>query len=115
MPDKHEDELQHQLLVLRQEYEAELPGRLADLDTALEELRTRAGGSAALARLHGGVHKLAGSSATFGHPLLGERARDAEIRLKAWLEDAHLPDEAELETLARVLMGLREALSTPKV
>ena len=65
---------------LTADYDAAMPGRIADLRLSLDE--ARAGSPGGAARLVHDLHRLAGNAGTFGHPEVSERARELELRLE---------------------------------
>lgn len=90
---------QQQLALLRQKFSADLPGRVSVLEDDWLALR-RGMDPERLARLHRGVHSLAGSGATFGLPEVSRAARALEAPLKDLVQggaDRPSPDLSGLE------------------
>lgn len=79
------DDIQAKLQALRASYHAQLPARVAEIETVWQTLQGQPQASG-LKELHRKVHSMAGSAGTFGMPDLGKAARHVEERLKAVLE-----------------------------
>lgn len=98
-----------QRTALRQQY-------VDDLNNTLDALLCRVSGrgvdmpTAILAELHACLHKLAGSGGAFGFPELSGQAKSLEIVVKAWLEQAVVPELAQWETWKTDLSALRQTL-----
>lgn len=73
------------LAKLRRNYLARLPTELSALQVLGAELGGGEDARPTLEAIHRQLHKLAGSSGTFGLPSLGVQARILEQRAKAWL------------------------------
>ncbi len=112
-----EQQLQDQLKALRAEYEAQLPGRLDELDAAFSGMPTDARAEdsrQALETLYALSHKLTGSAGTFGFMAIGEAAKRLEALCQSLLED---PDGATAdgmgadgrEKIAGLLSAVRDA------
>ena len=98
------DDLERVMQVLRQEYLAEAPARLAELRK--DSAAFRAGEADATSSLRMRFHRLAGSGGSYGFPGISEIAREAEVWLKGdpplTEENAARIDEA-IRRLARTL------------
>ncbi len=70
-------------LRLQRIYLEALPGRLNEIQLGFEAALSGDGGENALFTLYRTVHNLAGSSATYGFKLIGNKAHEMEL----WLED----------------------------
>jgi hypothetical protein len=80
-PEPDLDALAAAIAMLSAEYDAALPGRIADIRRALEHARK--GGAAGRDELVDELHRLAGTAGTFGHPDVSDRARALEVALQA--------------------------------
>lgn len=95
-------ELEKQLNQLRQEYAAQLPARLEEVEEAWEKLRGH-WSQENLDQLYRPLHKLAGSGTTFGFPRLSELTGRIERTLKNWKVAAESPDAAQFTRLRELL------------
>ncbi|WP_341706713.1 diguanylate cyclase [Halopseudomonas sp.] len=92
----HESEqLVAQLAVLEERFRQRLNDELDALNQLANQLQTN---PAALQDLRDRLHKLAGSSGTFGYAKLGERCRELEVQAQAEL-DAPQPSPQALDAL----------------
>jgi diguanylate cyclase (GGDEF)-like protein len=71
-----------QLAQLENEYLAELPTRMKEIETAWQDYRNNGWNVNDLKQLHFYIHRVAGSAPTFGFPKLGEQAHRLELLLK---------------------------------
>ncbi len=94
---------------LREQYAKKLENNLDDLVERASGQRADIGPTI-LAELHASLHKLAGSGGTFGFPELSRCARILEMSVKAWLDEASMPDAADWEAWKTDLSALRQTL-----
>lgn len=106
------DAIQTQLQALRAAYCAQLPARIAEIETAWQSLR-RQPDTVVLQELHRKVHSMAGSAGTFGLPELGQAARAIEQHLKALLHEQVSPSGAEEREISAGITMLHR-LSKPQ-
>ena len=94
MPGPLDPAYRARLAALNDKFAAGLPDTLSRLGALRAALDPAAPDAAAASRLYKILHTLAGSAATFGHPLLGDEARrleeglrtlDGEAGWAAWL------------------------------
>ncbi|GGE34901.1 hypothetical protein GCM10007421_05800 [Halopseudomonas oceani] len=99
----HESEqLVAQLAVLEERFRQRLNDELDVLKQLADQLRDN---PVALKDLRDRLHKLAGSSGTFGYAALGERCRELEQRAQAVLDDPQSASQT-LDTLAEAIRHL---------
>lgn len=98
-------QLLDQIKTLKDEYEAILPERLDELNSAFDDIPEdirAAAARPALETLYGLAHKLTGSAGTFGFMAIGEAAERLEAHCQSLLEDApDAADDAADSTVAR--------------
>lgn len=116
--------LQDRLAALQNDFQRHLPARMANIQAAWDASRASVQDPAAQAEFFRLVHSLAGAGATFGYRVLGERARDLELRLKVLASD---PGDGAAAVVAPLLAGLyacaeqgpdmpiAQSLPTPKI
>lgn len=93
---KIQQDLQTRLQALRDDFAAQLPGRISDIEHAW--LSREAATPDELQELYRRVHSLAGAAGTFGMPELGAQARRVEDQIRPFLKGERLdPDAAETE------------------
>lgn len=106
MPDNASD-IEAQLQALRDLFRSKLDSDLPELERQAQALEQSGDQSDALQAMKISLHKLAGSSGTFGYPALGEAARALEIQVGSWLESGGIPS-AEIKDFQRDIRKLRE-------
>ncbi len=99
------DDMLVKLKVLQAAFGSKLPGRLAAIDAALQDCRDQPREREHIEMLHRLLHTMAGSAGTFGFDVLGARAREFELEVKAWLA-ADAWSERDLDRLALLLPEL---------
>ncbi len=105
-------QLQDQLKALGAEYEAQLPGRLDELDAAFAGLPGDGRAEAtrqALETLYALSHKLTGSAGTFGFMAVSEATERLENLCQSLLEDADGVAADGREKIAGLLVAVRNA------
>lgn len=103
---KSDPVLDARLLELNALYAASLPGKLHEIEEAMQEFMLEPGKRDRLERLHTLLHGLTGSAGTFGFAQLGSLARELEMRCSAWLKGATCKQE-DLADMQASLAGLR--------
>jgi chemotaxis protein histidine kinase CheA len=101
-----------QLEVLRRAYTRELPQKVEAVAEALESLPARGWDGEAFEAAYVLVHRLTGSSATFGFEQIGRAAATLEEVLLEVRERPALAEAME-GRFADLLTGLRDALPSP--
>lgn len=104
-----ERDFQQKLQAITDGYVSSLPGTRAQIKTLGEELAGNWDTETAEDLRHA-CHKLAGSAATFGFPVISQHARAIEQLIQAMLEDARMPRADELQNLGNMLGELAVAL-----
>lgn len=100
------------LQALRDDYVAQLPERIAEIERAWQSRNTAI--PADLQALYRKVHSLAGAAGTFDMPALGEQARRVEDLLRPLLkDDTQLPDSFESDLSAAIVLLRQLAGETP--
>lgn len=97
-----------QLEEMREGYRAHLPVRLDEIVTLWGRLEAGAWDTTLAGELLQGIHRLAGSGATFGFEELGRIAGQADQALKPWVEAGQRPDATSWAGLARLLADLQQ-------
>ncbi|MDX5375517.1 MAG: Hpt domain-containing protein [Gammaproteobacteria bacterium] len=101
------DALQQRLAALHADYLARLPGRLAELDSLLDALRS--GHRDSLEPLQRQLHNLTGSAGSYGLDEISRLAREAE-QTAARLGEQSTLDAADLEALSQRIRLLGEGV-----
>jgi HPt (histidine-containing phosphotransfer) domain-containing protein len=107
------DKFREALAALSEEYRAELPERMLELDALWSAAQTAVQPPQTLRRA---LHSIAGSARTFGLPELSSSARRAEQLLDACCERGEpLPQEAkaDFESLLQALKTAASARQAP--
>lgn len=100
--------LQAALKALSGDYAAKLPEKLGQIEQTWERLQQEGWNAENLEDLHRMVHSLSGSGKTFGFTLLGDVARNLEMRLKLLAQGQKAPDEVEARHIQVLLSELRQ-------
>lgn len=87
-------DLQEAMQRFRQEFAAQLPGRLQEAHQLLAACRAAPAADEPLRDLHRCIHKLAGSAGTFGMREVSQRARVIEEQLDLLLMQPHRDNRA---------------------
>ena len=95
------------IALLQEQYRHHIPSRIEELKALLQQTRDDTEG-VALAELQRKVHSLAGSSGTFGLPLVSSQARTLEIALNAVIGEGRLLSRVEDEYVLNALQRLHE-------
>ncbi|MBC8338572.1 MAG: Hpt domain-containing protein [Rhodospirillales bacterium] len=104
-----DEELLAKIKILQDAFKANLEDRLAEVDAALDSLRTAGEDNAdALNHLMGLAHKLTGSAGTFGFPATSDAAGELETLCES-LEKAGGDASAHFDRIAALVDGLRQA------
>lgn len=101
---------QEMLQLLRQNYVANLPGKLNQIEIIWQDLQQAGWKIEIVQKLHMMVHKLAGSGASYGFPTLSEVARNLEVYMEGSLEDQAPPDAEWQSKLGQMLANLKQAM-----
>jgi len=94
---------------LRESFRERLDERVREIEEAWEAARAESAAGGArepLLRLHRLAHSLYGTAGTFGHPAVGDAARDLERRVEALLDVGDVGDLWDLAELAPLLAAL---------
>jgi len=102
------------LAALNDRFAASLPDTLARLTAARAAFDTAAPAAPLVGELHGVLHTLAGSSATFGFDVLGRQARLLEQRLDALTAAQAVASSAWAAWLGQLDVFVAWALADPK-
>jgi len=105
---------QEQLKLMRQHYLEQLPEKLDRIEATWSRFLETAWDIALLETLHCLVHRLVGSSATFGATLLSDRARTLEDCLKAVIESGNSPTLEERHQITALLARLKQVEIQPE-
>lgn len=111
-PDGQAADLAQKLAELKAQFAARLGGALAELEGPLLD-RVSDLSPAVLKAMHAGLHKLAGSGATFGFPELSSQARKLEVTVKAWLDADGVVAADQWGPWRAGVFGLRRAVEQP--
>ena len=104
-----DDEFRQMLIAVSAEFRAELPVRIAGIDSLWGQIIHGEHSPQRMADLILAIHKIAGSAETFGLAVVGQAAAAAEARLEL-LRDAPLPpDVAAQGEITSLLDILRHA------
>lgn len=106
------EELQQALHALAVHYAAELPGKIAEIESGMEALLGNKTDVAGTRLLHRQLHSLHGSAKTFGFPAVSEVARELEMMV-AGLAGTTLPDGNGAKRGAELLAKLLAASQAP--
>lgn len=88
-----EEDIQQQLVQLRQEFRCSLVARIEQLVSGLDALFGASAAGGGMETLFRQIHTLAGSAGTFGLQRFSDQSRQLELILKPMLSSAELPDE----------------------
>ena len=108
MPDPA-DGLRRVIAVLREDYAAVLPGKIAEIEELWRRLLADEAPAAELQDLVRMVHGIAGSGATFGLAAASDAARELGRLLEPARAAGRLPDSGERERAAALIAALRQA------
>ena len=109
---KNKKSLAEKLELLRQKYQSKLPAEMAALQVLAESLKHKEQVNKTLDDLHHRLHKLSGSSSTFGLARLGEDAHKLEQRINTWIKDGPSSiTEQAIEQFTLDIIALSETLS----
>ncbi|WP_206047312.1 response regulator, partial [Noviherbaspirillum denitrificans] len=118
MHDKNDDPgeagFEASLRAIEEAYVAGLPGRLQDIENALQRCLDEPDTTAHYDALALQLHSLAGSAGTFGFSELGFRATDLEIRMSAFLKEREHEPGAFTPIATGIGAFLRWAVSNAK-
>ncbi|MBY0573114.1 MAG: diguanylate cyclase [Undibacterium sp.] len=81
----NEDTLHAALRALSETFVARLPGKLNEIQSALEQFQSNSTQREHIALLHRLLHTMAGAAGTFGLPELGTKAKELEAKIKPLL------------------------------
>jgi CheY-like chemotaxis protein len=98
---------------LRQHYLEELPDRLAALERAAQDARLPPHERAAIEALAAVAHRLAGSAAIYGLPLVSQAAADLEEFTTLLLEDFEAVSEDDRRELDALTAGVLRTAGRP--
>lgn len=104
----NQEQLQQQLVALKQSYAAKLASELASLNTLANTLLDSQEIESVLSELHQKLHKLAGSGGTFGFPQLSQAARELETQVQALLHTQDGVNKPVLDDLVSRVAALHE-------
>ena len=101
------------LRVLREQYLADAPDRLAELWSTFA--RVQFGDPAALEKLQSLTHRLAGTGGAYGFPGVTDAARAVELACRALRDAGRTPVPSELAGLRVMIEGVADAFgATPQ-
>lgn len=101
-------DIQAKMKVLRDNYAAQLPGKLAQIEQMWNQLPQAEWDDEGFHTLHRLVHGLTGSGKTFGFALLTDAARTLEDYLKEFLQTKTVPDEKQHIHIQRLIRELHQ-------
>lgn len=101
-------ELQAKLKAMSDDYAAQLPGKLGNIEQAYAQLSGDGWNEEGFQTLHRIVHSLTGSGKTFGFSLLSDVARNLEEYLKQIVQAGAPPDEEQRKRIQVLLSELRQ-------
>lgn len=104
-----DDEFRQMLIAVSAEFRAELPGRIAEIDSLWGQIVHGEYSPQCMAELIRAVHKLAGSAETFGLGAVGQAAAAAESSLEPYRDAPRPPDAAAQGGISQLLQALRDA------
>ena len=102
-------EVNKRIAVMRAEYAAKLPARIADIEQRWNALLAAGLPAAGLEELVRTVHGIAGSGAIFGMAAASAAARALEVCLESMRTLDAPAGEAERERVAALIAALRDA------
>jgi chemotaxis protein histidine kinase CheA len=105
-----DDTVAQQIAALRQAYLAQLPAKLAEIVTAIDDWRSR-GDPDVLFNAYRLTHSLAGSGAIYGIAELSEAARAMELFVKPFAECKCEATADDLNTLSGHIESLRGVIA----
>ncbi len=108
MPPSPPDSMNESLEALRKEYLERMTGTIEELKT-LQQSASRGSEAAPFGELRQAFHRLAGSGATYGYPVITDTGRAAETYLDALLESADAPPLDAASRIADFIQGLEKA------
>jgi len=101
-------ELLAKLKALSDDYAAQLPDKLAQIETHWEQLSKLDWDEQGFQLLHRMVHSLTGSGKTFGFPALSDAARNLEAFLKQIAESEAVPNEEQSKQIHSMISVLHQ-------
>lgn len=104
-----DDEFRQMLAAVSAEYRAELPARIAGIDTLWGQIMRGENVAPAMDDLIRALHKIAGSAETFGLTAVGQTAAAAESRLEPYRDVQQKPDAGLEAEITQLLNRLRHA------
>ncbi|TNC79699.1 MAG: response regulator receiver protein [Oleiphilus sp.] len=108
--DKQANEFAAALDRLKQAYIDRLPGELSAIEAALAEMEANQPAPKQLENMRQLLHKMAGSSGTFGLRELGAQAKEIEQQIKAWQKvDKDALSTEDLVALGRAFNSIKSA------
>ncbi|MDD5390232.1 MAG: diguanylate cyclase [Gallionellaceae bacterium] len=111
-----EQAYQAELAALRAEYAADLPGRLAEINTLWHALEAGDWSDSVLHMLHLQIHRLAGAGTTFGYAGMSKTARGLEKHLLSWQRNTSRPGALAWQAARLQLAKLaEEANGAPQI
>ena len=109
------DEYQEQLNNLRQEYAAQLPHNIQEIETLWEALCRGTWAAEAARTLHRLTHGLTGSGASFGFAAVSDAARVLEGDLQSIVESGVPPTDAQKTQISAHLTALKQAFESDQI
>lgn len=95
-------------LRLKQIYLDALPNRLLELRNAVEALYDSDDAEQALFAIYRSVHNLAGSSATYGFEIIGDKASEMEAWIEQFRQQKALPSQDDRQQLQLYLNAIKQ-------
>ena len=103
------DDIKNKLRLVRESYVAQLPIKFEEIVNCQQKILERPKEAPDnLKTLHRLIHSIAGSSATFYLPSLGDKARQIEQFLKIWLQEGDTLPEDALRNISAQISQLGE-------
>ncbi len=103
------DPLSQKIAILRAEYAAKLPGRIAEIEQVWSRLLAAGHPAAELDDLVRTVHGIAGSGAIFGMAAVSGAARELEVYLESIRARGGPVGTAQKERAAALIAALKDA------
>jgi len=98
---------EEELQALKESYAAQLPEKIALIDELWGVLVEQGWDVESFNTLHRTVHSMAGSAPVFGFTIMGKRARELEIELKAISESGEPLSEDHYQALSSLVEAVR--------
>jgi len=104
---------EEELQALKDSYADQVPQKLAEIDALWATLVDEGWDGESVKTLHRMVHNMAGSAQVFGFTMMGKRARELEMLLKAISSSGEPLSEAQCAELAVLIEAVRASAQFP--